>query len=150
MKDRQFYYNVFSWSRVYRLEIVRIMKRALCLLLATIAIFSCSEDQDTRPSSSFKGKWIWKSTCGGFIGCTYASGSASQELMIGDSVIFQRQNGKLIWSDTYVLKNVSTNGDSVVFELEMSDGTTWICTVTHNELSVEFLSVMYSVYRRTA
>jgi hypothetical protein len=123
------------------------MKPLLFSFLVVLLMVSCQDDENS-PSSPLRGKWNWKSSCGGIVGCTYESAEHTQELIFGNSTLVLRENDHVVWGYTYTVKSTSSDGDSTTIEIELEDGSVWYCTISGNTLTVAFLSMFTSVYSR--
>lgn len=121
--------------------------RLFIILLLTSVLSACHKDT-VGVSKELKGQWKWKSSCGGVVGCLYASDTNTQTLSITDSNFEITDNGNITFNKTYLVKKLTHTDDARRYEIGFSDGTTWIANLRDNELTTEFASVIFSVYER--
>ena len=115
-------------------------------MLLVVTFASC-EDEDDDLSTSLVGKWIWQSSCGGFVGCVYPTGSNHKILRITEDLLELNEAGKITLSDSYVVRSVDGDDQRKTYEIEFTDGSVWNGTIEHNLLTVTY-SVMTVIYKR--
>jgi hypothetical protein len=123
------------------------MRTGLCIILLSCLLAACHKD-NVGVSNELKGQWHWKSSCGGVVGCVYASDTDTHTLSITESTIEISDNGDITFSKAYQVKKVISADNSKSYEIEFSDGTTWTGVVSDNHLTTEFATVIFSVYER--
>src|SRR5687767_4633583 len=123
------------------------MRTGLSIILLTCLLAACNKD-NVGVSNELKGQWHWKSSCGGVVGCVYASDTNSRTLTITESTIEISEKGDITFSKAYQVKKVTSADNSKSYEIEFSDGTTWTGVVSDNHLTTEFATVIFSIYER--
>jgi hypothetical protein len=124
------------------------MKTQLFIILAIYSLISCDKNE-IKISDSLKGQWKWKSSCGGIVGCTYASKTEVRTLIIDDLNFEITRNGVVEFKSSYHIKNTSTQDNAKVYEVEFTDGTSWTASISKNNLYTAYSAYMYSNYERT-
>ncbi len=122
------------------------MKTWLWLFFLACVSLSC-ERNEPEITNELKGQWIWKSTCGGIVGCVTATVTTFRILTIADSEMKITENGDLTFRDTYQINSLTNEDDSKVYEIEFSDGMIWKISVSGKHLAIEY-SFLISVYKR--
>ncbi len=123
------------------------MKAWVCLFFLACLSLSCDRNEP-EITNGLKGQWIWKSTCGGIVGCVPAPTTISRILTISSSEMKIVNDGNIAFEKTYYIKNVSIQDNSKLYEVEFNDGIVWTVTLTENQLATDYASVIYSVYSR--
>jgi hypothetical protein len=123
------------------------MKTPLVIILVVCLLMSCDKNE-IKISDSLKGQWKWKSSCGGIVGCTYASKTEERTLIIDDSDFEIVHNGIVEFKGTYEIKSTSIQDNGKVYEIEFTDGTRWTASISKNNLSTGYSTFMYSNYER--
>lgn len=111
------------------------MKKHFFLILTVLGLIAC-EDNDSY-SNNLKGKWDWKSTCGGFVGCVYASETGERSLIIESSslkIIDQQQ--QVTFEHQYIVKKITRSENSTHYELELDNGAIWNAEVSNTTLDI--------------
>jgi hypothetical protein len=123
------------------------MKVVLFMVIVTCLLTGC-DDRDATICYSLKGHWTWKSTCGGVVGCVFASGTTYRTLKITDSTMEIVDNGLVTFQSEYSVQNVTDQDNAKLYQIELDDGIVWMVTISDNNLITDYASVIYSVYER--
>lgn len=123
------------------------MKRnRLPILVLALTLTFCEDS--VRISTDLKGHWKWKSTCGGFVGCTYPSQTNTKKLIIQETQIQQFTAGDLTFSKDYSIKSLTVEDNSMTYEIEFGDNEIWNGEISNNILTIHHGSVITSTYER--
>lgn len=106
------------------------------LLLVSLSLTTCDYN-DITASTEIKGRWEWKSTCGGIIGCVYASASNERTLIIGQKKLAIEQNGGSEFDTNYTIVKKIYLDDSASYELTIDNGSVWKAIIKNNYLIIE-------------
>ncbi|MFN3841479.1 MAG: hypothetical protein ACK4RF_12310 [Cyclobacteriaceae bacterium] len=97
-------------------------------LLLQLTITSCEKEDSV--SLEIRGKWDWKSTCGGFTGqCGYSSQDNIKTVEITESRLVEKVNGLTTLDTEYIIINKSMDGSSTSYEIELNNGQIWSFTL---------------------
>jgi hypothetical protein len=116
------------------------------ILFLSLAFTSCDESDPLY--ADLKGIWIWKSTCGGFAGCSYPSDTNSQNLIIKKTQINIFTNNDLSFSKSYSIIDFVLGDNSVTYQIKFDDEEIWMVEISDNNLTIYHNSVIYSTYQR--
>ena len=121
--------------------------RLSIFLLMTFLLPGCY-NHDIGISNDIKGQWIWKSSCGGAVGCVSSSQTNYRTLKISDTNVEIIDNGKITFNSNYSIINTTSSDHSKLYKIEFNGGLIWTLTISNNILSTDYASVLYSVYER--
>lgn len=124
------------------------MKIGLLALAFTLSATFISCDDEKNNTTDIVGTWRWQSTCGGFVGCLYASSTNYKTLRITETTMEFSENGKTTGSGSYTINSVTGDDISKTYEIEVSDGGLLTVSVENNLLTIEAIPTT-SVYKRT-
>jgi hypothetical protein len=123
------------------------MKTNGILIIIVVLSLTCCEDS-IKISTEIKGHWKWKSTCGGIVGCVYPSKTNTQKMVIQEELLRQFTNSDLTFSKHYSIKSLIEQGNSVTYEIAVDDNGVWVVSISNNILTINYGSVMESIYER--
>lgn len=109
------------------------MKNLLAVILVFI-VASC--DDELAISKDLRGEWRWKSSCGGFAGCTYASGTDSRKLTVDGTSLSIRINGELDFQTDYSILMQSDTAHVRTYLLDLNGNGTWTVKISDNLMMV--------------
>ena len=124
---------------------MKIGLMALAIALSTMFI-SCDDEKNN--TTDIVGTWRWQSSCGGVVGCLYATSTNYKTLRITDTMIEYSENGKITGSEPYTINSLTGDDISKTYEIEVSNGGILTVSVQDNVLIIEAIPVT-SVYKRT-
>jgi len=105
------------------------VKKFIYLFISTLAIISCSSDDETEISNAdLAGIWNWTASCGGFSGaCSYPDNENYKLLQITNEKFTEKINGTVTVDTSYVITNTwisETNyPNEVNYKLTLEDGS---------------------------
>jgi hypothetical protein len=118
-------------------------------LLVCVALFlHACDDSETKPTNSLEGEWNWKSTCGGFVGCVYATNDLRITLSFEGTNMATKENGDVIQVNTFTIKSVTEDAGVKTFNLVLNDGAEYAASIEGDLLTIGPNSTIVSVYER--
>jgi hypothetical protein len=123
------------------------MKIGLLTLTFAFGVTFTSCDDERHNTTNIVGTWSWQSTCGGVVGCLYATSTNHKILRITDTMMEYTENGKITGSEPYTINSVTVDHISKTYEIEVSNGGTLTVSVQDSLLIIEALPIT-SVYKR--
>jgi hypothetical protein len=112
------------------------MKKYIAFILLIQLTFGACDNDDKEASNRLSGRWKWRSTCGGFVGCRYPISAADQVIMtISSTSISTKQDNADGSSSTYEILNRTNQDDATIYQVKItSTGETWDITVNNDKL----------------
>ena len=123
------------------------MKIGLLALVFTIGTIFISCDDEKHSTTDMVGSWRWQSTCGGVVGCLYATATNYKTIRITETMIEYSENGKITGIEAYTINSVTGDGISKTYEIEVSNGGILTASVQGTMLTNEAIPAV-SVYMR--
>ncbi len=124
------------------------MRNLLTLtLLLQLTISSCEKEDSV--SLEIKGKWNWRSICGGVTGqCGYSSQDNIKTVEITESRLIEKVNGLTTLDTEYTIINKSTDG-SISYEIALNSGQNWSFNLRTTETLMIVKGDFWDTYERT-
>ena len=114
------------------------MRKTVYLLILAVGIISCSNDDEIliQDEQTLIGKWIWSSTCGGYMNsCRYPDEDNFESLEFKEnSEYIQKINGEVDVIGRYSVTDTIDTGSEELYKIEFEDGAGSYFSLFNNTL----------------
>lgn len=127
------------------------MKRILFFITIFGLTISCTKDEPIpAEQESLVGKWIWKSTCGGYTnGCIYPDGNNVETIEFSSDLLYTKMvNGVIEAQEKYSITDTIETDPETLFKVQLENQNSFYFLFRDQQLNIQ-RGDSWSKYDRT-